>query len=66
MSSPVLIPLLAVAVEHEYREPHIVLSVLLVQTELLVEVPDLPGPQDLVLHKARHLAPEIPLEALAL
>ena len=49
---PVLVPLQAGAVEDEDREAEVVLSVLLVQAELVVEVPDLPAANDVGLAEA--------------
>ena len=40
LAIPVLVALLPVAVEDEYRQPGIVHPVLLVQAEVVVEVPD--------------------------
>ena len=70
------------AVEDEDGQAHVVLGVLLVQAELLVEVPDratgvgmncchcpapdLPGAEDLVPRELRHLVAQVPLEVLAL
>ena len=63
---PVLVPLVAVTVEDQDRQADIVLRVLLVQTELLVEVSDLSSPEDLVREQVRHLVFQVPVEALTL
>ena len=63
---PVLVPLLTVTIKHQDWQTSVVLRVLLVQTKLLVKVPDLPRTQDLVTHELRHLLLQIPLETLAL
>ena len=63
---PVLVPLVAVTVEDQDRQADIVLRVLLVQTELLVEVSDLSSPEDLVREQVRHLVLQVPVEALTL
>ena len=52
---PVLVPFVAVTVEDKDREADIVFRVLLVQTELLVEVPDLSSPDNLVGEEVGHL-----------
>ena len=49
---PVLVPLLPGAVEDEDRQPEVVVSVLLVQAELVVVVPDLPAANDVGLAQA--------------
>ena len=63
---PVLVPLVAVTVEDQDRQADIVLRVLLVQTELLVEVSDLSSPDDFVREQVRHLVFQVPVEALTL
>ena len=49
---PVLVPLLPGAVEDEDRQAEVVVSVLLVQAELVVVVPDLPTANDVGLAEA--------------
>ena len=62
---PVLVPLLAGAVEHEDQKADIVLSVLLVQAELVVIVPDLPTADDVGLAETGCHVLQVPVETLA-
>ena len=61
---PVLVPLLPSAVEDEDRQPDIVISVLLVQTELVVIVPDLTAADDVGLAQAGGHVLHVPVEVL--
>ena len=61
-----MVTLLPRAVEHEHRQPHVAVPVLLVQAELVVRVPDLAAGDDVVLAQARHLVLHVPAEAAAL
>ena len=54
LSSPVLVPLLAVTVEYEDWQPHVTVPVLLVQAEAVVGVGHLAHPHYEVFPQARH------------
>ena len=61
---PVLVPLLPGAVEDEDRQADVVVSVLLVQAELVVVVPDLPTANDVGLAEAGGHVLYVPVETL--